>query len=110
MVEMRLEPGATVVQNLRASYNGFLYVMAGAGRLGADETAVKAGQVAWLTRVIDDVEESEIRVTADTPLHAALWAGQRIREPVFAYGPFVMNTEAEIVQAFADYRAGRLGR
>lgn len=110
MVEIKLDAGAAVIQELPASYNGFLYIMKGEGRFGHDETRGRAGQVLWLSRVDDPAKQSEIRLAAETPLHAVLWAGKPIGEQVFAYGPFVMNTEAEIIQAFADYRAGRLGR
>ena len=45
----------------------------------------------------------------DKPLRALLYAGRPLYEAVVARGPFVMNTEAEIEQAYADYRAGRFG-
>jgi quercetin 2,3-dioxygenase len=45
----------------------------------------------------------------DKPLRALLYAGRPLHEAVVARGPFVMNTEAEIEQAYADYRAGRFG-
>jgi len=45
----------------------------------------------------------------DEPLEAIVLGGQRIGEPVAQYGPFVMNTRAELQQAVDDYRAGKLG-
>ncbi len=109
MVEFRLDSGASVRQDLPADYNAVIVVLEGAGRVGAERTAVEAGDVAWLTRG-EDAAPSEVEVAAgDKPLRALLYAGRPLHEPVVAGGPFVMNTQAEIEQAYADYRAGRFG-
>jgi hypothetical protein len=50
-----------------------------------------------------------LRIATATGLSALLFAGQPLGEPLARHGPFVMNTEAEIQQAFEDYRAGRMG-
>ena len=110
MVEIRLEPGASIRQDLPADYNAFVVVLEGKGAIGARETPVVAGDVAFLTRN-DSGGLSEVRVAAgEEPLRALLFAGRPLREPVVARGPFVMNTEAEIEQAYIDYRAGRFGQ
>ncbi len=109
MVEFRLEPHAWVRQDLPADYNAVVVVLDGAGALGAEGASIGAGDVAWLTRR-DDAARSETAIQAgDKPLRALLYAGRPLREPVVARGPFVMNTEAQIEEAYADYRAGRFG-
>ena len=70
---------------------------------------VVAGDVAWLTRSGDAAPSETLVAAGEKPMRALLYAGRPLREPVVARGPFVMNTEAEIEQAYADYRAGRFG-
>lgn len=106
MVEMLLEPGARAEQPVAGSDHAFCYVLGGRGRFGAAATPLEAGQVAWLGRG-QPASASVLEVTADAPLRALFWAGRPLGEPVVARGPFVMNTEEQIRDAYADYRAGK---
>jgi hypothetical protein len=102
-----LEPGARVEQALAAAHNAFVYVFEGRARVGADARELAEGQLGMLG--------PGAGVTLSLPADAArgarllLLSGEPLREPVARYGPFVMNTEAEILQAMKDYQAGRLG-
>jgi redox-sensitive bicupin YhaK (pirin superfamily) len=110
MLDLRLDKGAEVRLDLPADYNAFVVVISGMGFVGADRTTVVAGDIAWLTRGDDPTALSEVRIEAGAaPLHGLLIGGRPLGEPVVARGPFVMNSEAEIKQAYADYRAGRFG-
>lgn len=106
LVEVDLEPGATVVQDLPRSYNGFAHVIVGQGRIGADRTSGSEGQTLWLDRT-DTTGLATITITAETAMRVLIAAGEPLHEPVVAAGPFVMNTEAQIAEAYADFRAGR---
>lgn len=106
MVEMNVEAGATISQDLPGSYNGFLYIVEGKGTFGKEGTEGNQGQVLWLERAKDG-EETEVTIHAEDKLRVLLYAGEPIGEKVVARGPFVMNSEEEITQAYQDYRDGK---
>jgi quercetin 2,3-dioxygenase len=110
MLEVRLEPGARISQDLPGDFNAFLVVLDGEGRIGSDATQVGAGKVVWLTRGSEHKRsEVELAGSSDKIFRALLFAGRPLHEPVVARGPFVMNTEQQIRQAYADYQAGQFG-
>jgi hypothetical protein len=53
---------------------------------------------------------TEVSIAASEDAQVLLLAGEPINEPVFGYGPFVMNTREEIIQAFEDFNAGKFGQ
>lgn len=104
-----LQPGATLVQPVPKEYNAFAYVLEGAGLFGAELERGDDGQMVLFAQDGAEVTIAN-SVDAEKPLDLLLIAGIPLNEPVVRYGPFVMNTEAEILQAIEDYRKGRMGR
>ena len=103
MVEIRLQPGACVEQDLPSDYNGFIVILEGGGTIGTSATEARAGDVAWLTL---SAEPSAVTLVGGVQgMRAMLFAGQPLHEPVAARGPFVMNTDAELAAGFAEFRA-----
>ncbi|BAY08752.1 pirin family protein [Calothrix sp. NIES-2098] len=103
-----LQPDAIAVQPVPKEYNAFIYVLDGEGLFGAEKERAGDGQMVLFAQ---DGEEVAIAnpSNAKSPLDVLLIAGVPLNEPVVRYGPFVMNTEAEIIQAIDDYRNGRMG-
>jgi redox-sensitive bicupin YhaK (pirin superfamily) len=100
-----LAPGARLVLPWDPSFNALAYVLSGSGSVGDDRTAVQAGQLT----VFGDGDTLTLTAEGDDAMDVLLLGGEPIREPVFQYGPFVMNTKAEVAQAFDDFQAGKLG-
>ena len=104
-----LRPGARVEQPVPAAFNVFAYVFGGAAEIGRARQPVRAGQAALLAADGAAVELGGA-AGATEPAEVLLIGGVPLGEPVVRHGPFVMNTEQEIMQAFDDYRSGRMGR
>lgn len=103
-----IQPGALVEQRVPADYNAFAYLVDGAGYFGAEHEPAVDGQMVMFAQD-GNVVRIENPEDADVPLEVLLIAGVPLNEPVARYGPFVMNTEREIRQAFEDYVRGRMG-
>ncbi len=110
LVHATVSPGATLTLPWRADFNALAYVLAGRGTVGSDRRPIEAGQLAVLgAGDAVTVAAGASQESRSPQLDVLFLGGLPIREPVVAYGPFVMNTKAELIQAFEDYQAGRLG-
>ncbi|HWO68648.1 MAG TPA: pirin family protein [Umezawaea sp.] len=110
MLHATVSPGARLRLPWRPDFNALVYVLAGDGTVGAERRPISTGQLALFgpgdTIVLDGAGKQESRYAE---MEVVVLGGAPIREPVAWGGPFVMNTRAEVLQAFEDHQAGRLG-
>ncbi|WP_149359178.1 pirin family protein [Lolliginicoccus suaedae] len=110
MAHATIQPGAQLSTPWNPAFNALVYVLSGRGTVGAEARPIRQGQLAVLgagDRITVAAAESQ---DSNRPaLEVLLLGGQPIREPVFQYGPFVMNTKQEIIEALEDFQSGAFG-
>ena len=110
LVHATIQPGAELDLPWRPDFNALVYALSGRGTVGAEAVAIESGQLAVYGAGDRIIIKAEQRQDARTPaLDVLILGGEPIREPIAWLGPFVMNTRDEVVQAFEDYKAGKLG-
>ena len=103
--DVRLKAGDAVKLSLPDGHNAAVILLQGDVTVNGSQELRGAAQIATLSA---DGESITLEPKADSTL--LVLSGEPIDEPVASYGPFVMNTQEELVQAFADYKAGRMGQ
>ena len=110
ITHLTLAPGASIDIPWREDFNALAYVLSGRGTVGPEGHPVRSGQNVVL------VNGNVLRITAGPSIDAQhpnlemfIIGGVPLREPVIQYGPFVMSTREEIIQAFDDYQSGAFG-
>ncbi|CAB4727175.1 unannotated protein [freshwater metagenome] len=110
MVHATLQPGAELRLPWKRDYNALVYTLAGHGSVGDARQPVQTGQ---MTVMIDGdelvVRADQVQESRSPEMEILILGGQAIKEPVAWMGPFVMNTKAEVLQAFEDFQKGKLG-
>ncbi|KAI8977012.1 RmlC-like cupin domain-containing protein [Mycotypha africana] len=105
-IDVRLKKGKKMEQVIPPHYAGFIYTLAGSALFGGDKHASEAHHTLVLSQNKGDY--IPVESTSDD-CHFVVIAGQPIGEPIVQHGPFVMNTQREIYQAFEDYQEGKNG-
>jgi redox-sensitive bicupin YhaK (pirin superfamily) len=101
-LDIELPAGASFEQPLPRGHNAFIYVFRG------DVVIEGKGVGPARMAILDNAEQADgVRIKAGTASRLLLIAGRPLNEPIAQYGPFVMNTQAELFQAVEDFRAGR---
>ncbi|WP_110972568.1 pirin family protein [Pseudomonas huaxiensis] len=102
--DLQLQAGKSVSLSTQEGYNAALVVLAGSVRVNGQQDLGKA-QLVLFER---DGAQVQLEASSDSKL---LWlSGEPLDEPIVGYGPFVMNSQAEIAEAFDDFHAGRFGQ
>lgn len=105
LVDVHLDPGASVEQEVPLSHNGFVYVLEGEALVGGQR--VVPGQIGWLDRPAGDGVSTVTFANAGTGQTRLLfYAGARQQTPIVSYGPFIGDSRADIVHSFERYQAG----
>ena len=100
-LDLAMPAGAAASIPLPAGHNAFVYVYEGAASVGDPAQPLAKGHIGVLS------PGESVTLGSDAGARLILVAGKPLREPVAKHGPFVMNTQAELIQAFEDFRAGR---
>jgi len=110
LLHASIAAGAQLSMPWQPNYNALAYVLAGEGTVGPKYEPIHAGQLAVFgagDRITIGANAKQDSRT--NSLEVIVLGGEPIREPMAHYGPFVMNTRAELQQTLEDYQAGRLG-
>jgi redox-sensitive bicupin YhaK (pirin superfamily) len=103
-------PGAKLDLPWNPGFNALAYVLSGHGTVGPERHPIEMGQLAVFGPGSGmRIEASQTQESRSPALEVLVLGGRPIGEPVAWYGPFVMNTRAELVEAFDDFQAGKLG-
>jgi len=103
LFDVRLKAGHGALLAIKPGQNASVFVLKGKVRINGSAKAEDA-QLVLLNR-----KGEGVRIDADSDATLLILSGEPIEEPVFGYGPFVMNNEGEIRKAIADYQGGRMG-
>ena len=108
VADIHMQAGITTIQHIPASYNTFLYVIEGSVEVGDENKLLDQNQVGWLDKFSDN-SKSELKLTAgESGGRVILYSGQPQGDRIVSHGPFIGDTQEDIMRLYQEYRQGKM--
>jgi quercetin 2,3-dioxygenase len=108
LADIKIQPGASTVQNLPANFNTFLYVLNGNIFIGDEEMLLDQDQVGWLD-IFNSEKTSELKMKAGKEgARLVLYAGKPTGDAIVSHGPFIAGSNEDILRLYKEYRDGKM--
>ncbi|WP_266366084.1 pirin family protein [Tellurirhabdus rosea] len=108
LADIQLKAGVRTTLQLPASFNAFLYGIGGSVAVGEEQTPLAENQVGWLDRRTEEADSTLELEGGPTGGRVVLYAGQPQGDPIVSYGPFIGDTQRDIMRLYGDYHAGKM--
>ncbi|MDP9041351.1 MAG: pirin family protein, partial [Bacteroidota bacterium] len=108
IADIRIQPNASTSLKLPPSYSTFLYVLDGAVLVGDEKKPLDRSQVGWLDRVTEKGESELFVLAGESGARFVLYSGQPQGDIVVPHGPFIADTNEDIIRLYQEFRAGRM--
>jgi redox-sensitive bicupin YhaK (pirin superfamily) len=108
IADIAMEPNASTVLNLPASYTTFIYMLDGSLRVGEEKKKIDRGQVGWLNRSMEDMESELTLEAGEDGVRFVIYSGQPQGVKIVSHGPFIGDTQEDIIRLYQEFRAGKM--
>ncbi|PBQ32804.1 pimeloyl-CoA dehydrogenase [Sphingobacteriaceae bacterium] len=108
LADIHLDAGSTLLKELPASYNAFLYVIDGSLKVGEENKLLKESQTGWLNTFSTQGTSELILNGGEKGARVILYAGEPTGDQIVSYGPFIGDTQEDIRRLYKDYRENKM--
>ncbi|HSF45988.1 MAG TPA: pirin-like C-terminal cupin domain-containing protein, partial [Chitinophagaceae bacterium] len=108
IADIDMDAGASIVEQIPANYNGFIYVISGNTNVGDPGVTLKKDEVGWLDWSADDVASNLVLTAGEAGARMVLYAGKPTGDNIVSHGPFIAGSTADIQRLYTEYRLGKM--
>ena len=108
IADIKMQPNASAILNLPASYTTFLYMIDGSLKVGEEKKLLGHDQIGWLDRSKNEMESELNLLACEGGARFILYSGQPQEVKIVSHGPFIGDTQEDISRLYQEFRSGKM--